>query len=88
MTYSQSTPSPAMEMALAAFRRTFPTFDTTRVLDTLRAREYARLDIQQHVYLDYTGGGLYAECQVQEHLEMLRSHVFGNPIQPIRPRKP
>ena len=79
MTYAHSASSTAMEMALAAFRRTFPTFDTTQILDTLRAREYARLDTQQHVYLDYTGGGLYAECQVQEHLQMLRSHVFGNP---------
>src|SRR5439155_9234650 len=56
-----------------------PTFDATQSLDRLRATEYARLDAQQHVYLDYTGGGLYAECQVREHLELLCSHVFGNP---------
>jgi molybdenum cofactor sulfurtransferase len=67
------------ETALAAFRQKFPTFDATQSLDRLRATEYARLDAQQHVYLDYTGGGLYAECQVREHLELLCSHVFGNP---------
>src|SRR5438067_3529963 len=67
------------EAALAAFRQKFPTFDATRSLDRLRATEYARLDAQQHVYLDYTGGGLYAECQVREHLELLSRHVFGNP---------
>jgi selenocysteine lyase/cysteine desulfurase len=66
-------------VALAAFRRQYPTFDSTRSLDALRATEYARLDAQQHVYLDYTGGGLYAECQVREHLELLCRHIFGNP---------
>ncbi|HEU5227696.1 MAG TPA: aminotransferase class V-fold PLP-dependent enzyme [Ktedonobacteraceae bacterium] len=65
--------------ALAAFRQTYPTFDMTQSLDRLRAREYARLDAQEHVYLDYTGGGLYAECQVREHMDLLSGHVFGNP---------
>src|SRR5438067_3435707 len=67
------------EAALAVFRQNFPTFDATQSLDHLRDTEYARLDAQQHVYLDYTGGGLYAECQVREHAELLCSHVFGNP---------
>ena len=31
------------------------------------------------MYLDYTGGGLYADCQIHEHMEMLRNNVFGNP---------
>jgi molybdenum cofactor sulfurtransferase len=31
------------------------------------------------VYLDYTGGGLYAESQLSEHFEILRRGVFGNP---------
>lgn len=47
--------------------------------DVLRAREYARLDRHGHVYLDYTGGSLYAESQVRRHLEMLLDNVFGNP---------
>ena len=38
----------------------------------LRAREYGRLDRTGQVYLDYTGGGLYAESQVREHLALLR----------------
>ena len=45
----------------------------------LRAREYARLDAQDHVYLDYTGGGLYAESQLRQHQDLLRAGVFGNP---------
>src|SRR5690349_19531476 len=79
MTHSHTTQLAPMDIALAAFQQQFPTFETTHILDTLRATEYARLDAQQHVYLDYTGGGLYAECQLREHLELLCSHVFGNP---------
>ncbi|MEP7359018.1 MAG: aminotransferase class V-fold PLP-dependent enzyme, partial [Anaerolineales bacterium] len=65
--------------ALQAFRQAYPAFDSTRKLDALRASEYARLDRQGHVYLDYTGGGLYAECQVRDHVAMLSEGVFGNP---------
>ena len=49
------------------------------VLDELRATEYGRLDARGDVYLDYTGGSLYAESQVEEHLRLLRDGVFGNP---------
>lgn len=45
----------------------------------LREREFPRLDRLGHVYLDYTGGGLYAESQIALHAELLRSSVFGNP---------
>ena len=31
------------------------------------------------VYLDYTGGGLYAASQLDEHMRLLRGTVFGNP---------
>ncbi len=31
------------------------------------------------MYLDYTGGGLYAESQLREHFALLQSRVFGNP---------
>ena len=62
-----------------AFRKAYPDFNNTSILDELRATEYARLDEQKHVYLDYTGGGLYADCQIREHMEMLRNNVFGNP---------
>jgi len=45
----------------------------------LRRREYGRLDTAGQVYLDYTGAGLYAGSQLEEHLALLRSAVFGNP---------
>ena len=48
-------------------------------LDELRATEYGRLDATGTVYLDYTGGSLYAVSQVEEHMRMLRDGVFGNP---------
>ncbi len=71
--------SAAMHVAEQAFRQTYSTFDSTSSLDELRAKEYARLDELDHVYLDYTGGGLYAESQLREHFELLRQGVFGNP---------
>ena len=49
------------------------------ILDELRATEYARLDARGDVYLDYTGGSLYAASQVEEHHWLLREGVYGNP---------
>jgi selenocysteine lyase/cysteine desulfurase len=62
-----------------AFLREFPTYPTTHIIDDLRAVEYARLDLGGHIYLDYTGGGLYAESQLRRHHRLLAEHVFGNP---------
>jgi selenocysteine lyase/cysteine desulfurase len=47
--------------------------------DELRANEYGRLDKNGQVYLDYTGGGLYATSQLQNHFDLLNGSVFGNP---------
>ena len=69
---------PAELEAFAAFLRRHPEFDATR-LDRLRATEYGRLDAEGQVYLDYTGGGLYAESQLSDHLDLLRHAVLGNP---------
>lgn len=67
------------DTAYEAFRQAYPAYETTQKIDTLRATEYARLDRQGHVYLDYTGGGLYAESQLRYHLQWLSTGVFGNP---------
>ena len=61
------------------FLRAYPSYPTTHSLDDLRAAEYARLDVGEHIYLDYTGGGLYAETQVRRHHQLLSEQVFGNP---------
>lgn len=65
--------------AFAAFVEAHPTYRETGRLDELRRSEFARLDEQGHVYLDYTGGGLYGATQVERHRDLLLSHVFGNP---------
>src|SRR5689334_22437843 len=64
--------------AIADFHTVYPSVDLTK-LEALRAREYSRLDDQSHVYLDYTGAGLYATSQVREHLALLDRCVLGNP---------
>jgi molybdenum cofactor sulfurtransferase len=65
--------------AYAAFIGRYPGYVKTALLDELRATEYRRLDERHVVYLDYTGGSLYAESQLQKHFEIVRSDVFGNP---------
>jgi selenocysteine lyase/cysteine desulfurase len=45
----------------------------------LRTSDFARLDATGHVYLDYTGAGLYPQSLVDAHFALLREHVFGNP---------
>ena len=56
------------DTALSEFLCAYPTFESTRRLDELRATEYTRLDKCGHIYLDYTGGGLYAISQLQSFL--------------------
>src|SRR6266545_4786106 len=72
-------PAASLAEAEAAFRRAHPRYDDTTVLDELRRSDFTRLDTGGHVYLDYTGAGLYADRQLSEHLELLRANVFGNP---------
>lgn len=61
------------------FLEKYPTYKQTESIDVLRKKDYARLDDAEHVYLDYTGGGIYAESQIQKHQKLLRENVFGNP---------
>ena len=75
-TTTKTTP-PAMDEALAKFQAENPDFAAG--LADRRATDYGRLDRLGHVYLDYTGGGLYAQSQLQAHLDLLNNNVFGNP---------
>ncbi|MBZ5662164.1 MAG: aminotransferase class V-fold PLP-dependent enzyme [Acidobacteriia bacterium] len=68
-----------LDEAAADFLERYPSYVETEALDRLRATEYRRLDECRQVYLDYTGGSLYAESQIEKHLNLLRSGVFGNP---------
>jgi selenocysteine lyase/cysteine desulfurase len=67
-----------LEAAQAAFEQQYPQFNLP-ALEALRQTEYGRLDKLGHAYLDYTGGGLYADSQINAHMEMLKGGVFGNP---------
>ena len=49
------------------------------IFRSLRAREFSRLDDAGEIYLDYTGGGLYAASQVRGHADFLSRVVLGNP---------
>jgi selenocysteine lyase/cysteine desulfurase len=65
--------------AYPEFVQSYPFYDTTHDIDELRERDYSRLDRLGQIYLDYTGGGLYAESQLRLHQELLSKNVFGNP---------
>lgn len=66
--------------ARAAFLAAHPTYAASAErFEALRAAEYGRLDTTGHVYLDYTGAGLYAASQLERHHELLRDAVLGNP---------
>lgn len=69
----------SMDTTFSHFLKAFPAYAGTRALDDLRATDYSRLDRLGHVYLDYTVGGLYSESQLEQHMTLLRNHVFGNP---------
>lgn len=81
-TFTRAIPYTALdeqEEAFETFRRAYPAYDSTWMLDQLRASEYSRLDRQGHVYLDYTGGSLYAESQLRAHMALLSEGIYGNP---------
>jgi len=67
------------QAAFEQFVDRYPEYETTGALDELRRSEFARLDEGGHVYLDYTGGGLYAASQIKAHADLLLRSVLGNP---------
>ncbi len=66
------------EAAFAEFRAAHPGYDAAAI-ERLRTGDYARLDGQGHTYLDYTGGGLYAQSQLDRHQGLLSQGIYGNP---------
>jgi selenocysteine lyase/cysteine desulfurase len=57
----------------------YPAYRSTAHLDALRASDYARLDAQGAVYLDYTGACVPAESQIRQHAALMCERVLGNP---------
>jgi selenocysteine lyase/cysteine desulfurase len=47
--------------------------------DELRAREFTRLALNRHAYLDYTGSALYGDSQLRACQARLADGLFGNP---------
>ena len=77
---SPTPPDPAPERdAYDAFLEAYPTYTTTAAIDEVRATEFQRLEDQQLVYLDYTGGGLYPASLISDHAAFLTTHILGNP---------
>ncbi|MCB0966462.1 MAG: aminotransferase class V-fold PLP-dependent enzyme [Ilumatobacter sp.] len=65
--------------AAGSFASHHPEFDPDGAHARMRASDYGRLDDEDQVYLDYTGGGLHAASQIDAHAELLRTRVLGNP---------
>ena len=42
-------------------------------------KEYRRLDNEDHIYLDYTGGGIYSNSQLKAHFDLMKYNTLGNP---------
>ena len=74
-----TTAAGGMEAAFDEFLKANPVFETTQLLDELRRTEYGSLDRLGEVFLDHTGGGQYADSQVEEFSQLLGEGVFGNP---------
>ncbi|MBN2071412.1 MAG: aminotransferase class V-fold PLP-dependent enzyme [Candidatus Krumholzibacteriota bacterium] len=68
-----------IEKLLGIFLEEYPEYAETAILDQLRHTEYSRLDTGGHIYLDYTGGGLYSDSQIRDHMDFLLHNVLGNP---------
>jgi molybdenum cofactor sulfurtransferase len=78
--HSLDKPTPQeVEEAAQDFLRKFPEFGELGPNHELRASEFGRLDELGHVYVDYTGGGLFGQSQVRKHSDLLLGSVLGNP---------
>jgi len=72
-------PSKAAGGEFREFLRRYPDYPETARVDELRTSEFSRLDRLGHIYVDYTGGGLFGESQLRQHMEFLATSVLGNP---------
>ncbi|KAG1836806.1 PLP-dependent transferase [Suillus subalutaceus] len=81
-TYAPLTPSisrqDAEARAYSAFLKSFPEYQSTWILDTLRRTDFARLDRTGETYVDYMGGAQHPESLVRVHSAFLTESVMGN----------
>lgn len=64
--------------AYSAFLKSFPEYQSTWILDTLRRTDFARLDRIGETYVDYMGGAQHPESLVRVHSTFLTETVMGN----------
>ncbi|KAI6101424.1 pyridoxal phosphate-dependent transferase [Pisolithus croceorrhizus] len=64
--------------AYLAFLKSFPEYQGTWVLDSLRRTDFARLDRSGETYVDYMGGAQHPESLVHAHSQFLSESVLGN----------
>ena len=76
---SPATAAPLEPLCTTPFSTRTPSSPPPRSSTDCAPPSTPRLDAQGHVYLDYTGGGLYAESQLRDHLALMGGQVFGNP---------
>lgn len=77
--FKKNSPGKYYDTAYADFLQTYSGYKETGHIDILRKKEFSRLDAHGHVYIDFTGGGLYAQKQLTAHTAQLAADVFGNP---------
>jgi molybdenum cofactor sulfurtransferase len=73
--HSTCPPGPAFRK----FLDEHPDYRHTEYIDLIRLREFSRLDEQGHVYLDYGGGCPFPQKLVNQHQDLLRDSILGNP---------
>jgi len=61
------------------FFKKYPQYKNTLRIDEVRKKEYQILEKLNHIYLDYTGAGLYGNSQLATHQKLMQENVFGNP---------
>lgn len=80
--YTPLTPSGSRQdaeaRAYSAFLKSFPEYQSTWILDTLRRTDFARLDRIGETYVDYMGGAQHPESLVRVHSAFLTETVMGN----------
>ncbi|KAH7883345.1 pyridoxal phosphate-dependent transferase [Phlebopus sp. FC_14] len=64
--------------AYAAFLKTFPEYQSTWLLDTLRRTDFERLDRAGETYVDYMGGAQHPDSLVRVHGSFLAQNIMGN----------
>ena len=67
------------------FLARFPEYKETLHIDDIRKNEFSRLDLNEEIYLDYTGASLYSENLIDIHSQKLRNSIFANPHSNSRP---